>query len=190
MLDAVRFTIRHDVARLIADLAAAVEVARWIEKPGRDRYLEWSAIPLYTQHGAVSSEAVDLHVPVTMAEDFAPTPAGRACNYVREIVEGFAAPRLRVRFMRLAAGGRIGLHRDRQYGWDLPVLRLHVPVVTNPDVELRLAGQRVVMAPGELWYLNTAKDHEVANRGATDRVHLVIDLVNGPALREQLLGWT
>lgn len=189
MQDAVRFATRHDVARLLADLAAAVEVARWIEKPEKDRYFEWSAIPLYTQYGAVSSAAVDLHVPVTMAGDFAPTPAGRACGHVREIVDAFAAARLRVRFMRLGPGGRIGRHRDRQYGWGLPILRLHVPVVTNPDVELLLADRCVVMAPGELWYLDTTKDHEVVNRGATERVHLVIDLVNGPALREQLTGW-
>lgn len=185
-MDAIRFKTRYDTARLREDLDAAVAAASWVAKPDRGRYFKWSALPLHALHGGVSSEAVDVHVPPELAGACAPTPVSRDCAYVREILASFAAEKLRVRFMQLAAGGRIGRHRDRQYGWELPILRLHVPVVTDADVEFLLADRRVDMRAGELWYLDTTRDHEVINHGTTDRVHLVIDLVNGPALREQL----
>jgi hypothetical protein len=44
----------------------------------------------------------------------------------------------------------------------------------------------VVMAPGEAWYLRLSDPHSVANRGTTDRVHLVIDCVVDAWLTDQL----
>ena len=183
-MDAIQFTRRLDAARLRDDLAAATAAAAWVEKPGRGRYHQWSALTLHGLRGDPGT--ADMHVMPSHPEDCGPTPLARACPYVCELLESFAAAKLRVRFMRLAAGGHIGRHRDRQYGWELPVLRLHAPVVTSADVEFLLAGRRIDMRPGELWYVDTTQEHEVMNHGAIDRVHLVIDLVNGPALREQL----
>jgi quercetin dioxygenase-like cupin family protein len=185
-MDAVRFEVRYDPARLLADLAAAEAAAAWIAKPEQGKYLKWSAIPLHSVRGSVSPEAVDLHAVAALAGDCAPTPVLRECPYIGGILASFTAAKLRVRLMRLAAGGRIARHRDRQYGWDQQVLRLHVPIVTHPDVEFTLADRRVDMRPGELWYLDTTRDHEVVNHSPVDRVHLVIDLVNGPEIRAQL----
>ena len=59
---------------------------------------------------------------------------------------------------------------------DLPLLeKVQVPVVTNPDVDFRLNGRRVVMEAGSAWYLKITDPHSVANHGTEDRVHLVID---------------
>ena len=33
-------------------------------------------------------------------------------------------------------------------------IRVHVPVVINPQVEFLLNGDRLTLAPGEAWYLN------------------------------------
>jgi len=186
VMDAIRFRATYDVARLQAELAGVVAGARWIAKPERGKYVGWSSIPLHSQYGAMSDEAVDVHIPAALAGECGPTPVLGECPYVGELLAGFAAARLRVRFMRLAAGGRIGRHTDRQYGWRLPILRLHLPVVTDENVEFVLAGRRIELRPGELWYLDTTREHEVFNRGVHDRVHLVIDLVNGPGLRAQL----
>jgi hypothetical protein len=60
--------------------------------------------------------------------------------------------------------------------------RIHVPVTGNPDVVFEVNRQRVDMAPGEAWYLRLADPHRVANQGATDRVHLVIDVPFNPTL--------
>ena len=50
-----------------------------------------------------------------------------------------------------------------------------MPVATSRDVEFRLGGRRVEMAPGSVWYLRLSDPHSVVNRGSTDRIHLVID---------------
>jgi mannose-6-phosphate isomerase-like protein (cupin superfamily) len=67
-------------------------------------------------------------------------------------------------------------------------VRLHIPVVTNPEVEFVLNGVRVEMKEGECWYHNFNLPHRVANRGTVDRVHLVLDCVLNDWLREVLLS--
>ena len=60
------------------------------------------------------------------------------------------------------------------------MVRVHVPVTTNPEVEFQVNGSRVVLAAGSAWYLRLSDPHSVANRGSADRVHLVVDAdVNG-----------
>jgi len=52
--------------------------------------------------------------------------------------------------------------------------------VTNDGVDFRLNGLRCIMPAGSSWYFRLSDPHSVANRGAADRVHLVIDaVVNG-----------
>lgn len=47
--------------------------------------------------------------------------------------------------------------------------RLRLPLDFDPA---RLAAD---MAAGSYWYLRLSDPHSVANRGSTDRVHLIID---------------
>nr|HMS43742.1 aspartyl/asparaginyl beta-hydroxylase domain-containing protein [Pyrinomonadaceae bacterium] len=56
-------------------------------------------------------------------------------------------------------------------------IRIHIPVLTNPQVEFILDDQKVEMQEGEAWYLNFNLFHTVRNEGTTDRIHLVIDCV-------------
>jgi hypothetical protein len=42
------------------------------------------------------------------------------------------------------------------------------------------------MAPGSVWYLRLSDPHQVANRGETDRVHLVLDATVNPWLARML----
>jgi hypothetical protein len=50
-------------------------------------------------------------------------------------------------------------------------------VITNPDVVFLLNGKRVTMNAGSAWYLRLSEPHSVENKGTTDRVHLLIDMV-------------
>jgi hypothetical protein len=88
-----------------------------------------------------------------------------------------------VRLLRLAPGSVIREHSDFDLGEELGEVRLHVPVVTNPNVEFYLAGKRVAMEAGECWYLDLSLPHRVQNRGASERVHLVVDCVLNDWLR-------
>ena len=82
-----------------------------------------------------------------------------------------------MRLLRLKAGSHIREHRDYRLGYEDGEVRLHIPVVTNPDVAFFLAGERVIMAAGECWYLNVNLPHRVDNYSTTDRTHLVVDCV-------------
>lgn len=77
----------------------------------------------------------------------------------------------------LPAGAKIEPHVD-QGRWFRLAHRIHVPLVTNPDVEFRVGGDCVSMKVGKAYEIDNAnKIHAVANNGATDRVHLVVDLL-------------
>lgn len=104
------------------------------------------------------------------------------------------APRLdRVRFMRLrAGGGELTRHADitdRQAGVkDGRIIRLHVPIVTNPQVlfsawTARGARLDVRFPTGALCYLDQRKPHTAINAGSTDRIHLVVDAFANDDLR-------
>lgn len=102
----------------------------------------------------------------------------------------------RVRIMRLApAGGELERHADitdPDCGTaDGKVMRLHLPLVTNPGVlfsSWNLSGQPHVehFPVGKWFYLDTRKAHTAINNGMEDRLHLVVDLPSNEALRNAL----
>jgi hypothetical protein len=55
-------------------------------------------------------------------------------------------------------------------------------------VEFVLNQVRVIMNEGECWYLNLNEPHHVTNRGAADRIHLVVDCVVNDWLRDLMLA--
>ena len=54
-------------------------------------------------------------------------------------------------------------------------MRIHIPITTNAAVEFELNRRRVILEAGSCWYLRLSDPHRVANRGDTDRIHMVID---------------
>jgi hypothetical protein len=95
--------------------------------------------------------------------------------------------------MRLrAGGGELTRHADitdRQAGVrDGRIIRLHIPIVTNPQVLFSAwtaRGERLdVRFPvGALCYLDQRKPHTAINPGSTDRIHLVVDAFAHEELR-------
>lgn len=134
---------------------------------------DWSAVPLRS----VGGQATQIYPDPTAQALFADTPILARCPYFQEVLATFQCPLESVRLLKLAARSSIREHRDYKLGYEDGELRLHVPIVTNPDVAFFLAGERVPMQEGEIWYLNLNLPHRVDNRSDTDRVHLVIDCV-------------
>jgi hypothetical protein len=64
--------------------------------------------------------------------------------------------------------------------------RIHIPVVTNPDVEFFLNGTRVMLEAGSAWYLRLSDRHSVHYKGADDRVHVLVDATVNDWLRSEL----
>jgi Aspartyl/Asparaginyl beta-hydroxylase len=139
---------------------------------------DWSGIAL-----RASPSDRGLYATNTAAAEFTSTEALEACPYFQEVLAAFQCPLKSVRLLRLAPGSVIREHSDYDLGEDLGEVRLHIPVVTNAEVEFYLAGKRVTMDAGECWYLDLSLPHRVQNRGATERVHLVIDCVLNDWLR-------
>ena len=109
--------------------------------------------------------------------DFADTPLLAATPYFRAVLAGFACPLQAVGLMRLASGSLIKEHTDLALAFEPGTVRIHIPVTTNAEVDFRLNGVRCTMPAGSSWYLRLSDPHSVANRGMSERVHMVIDAV-------------
>ena len=173
-----------DVGRLQRDLDS-LSSADWIAHFVKQNYDgDWSAIPLRAQAGA--SHPVMMIYSDPSATEFEDTPMLTHCPYFREVLDAFACEIQSARLMRLAAGSIIKEHRDHDLDLEHGVVRLHIPVTTNPDVEFELNRSRIVMEPGSAWYLRLSDPHRVANRGASARVHMVVDAVANDWVRATL----
>jgi hypothetical protein len=117
---------------------------------------------------------------------FRATEALRLCTYMQTVLDAFTGTRLRVRLMRLRAGGRIYRHSDPIHTISAALTRIHVPIVTSSDVQFRVNGMVLPLAPGEAWTVDVRFPHEVENRSARDRVHLLIDVIPDAALQATL----
>jgi Aspartyl/Asparaginyl beta-hydroxylase/Nif11 domain len=167
-----RLPFDFDPQRLQTDLQSALGEL-WTPHFNRDYYHgEWSGLALRAVKGAADPlHSTEQHSP----ESFADAPVLDRCEYFRAALATFQCPLKGVRLLRLKAGSIIREHSDGDLGYDRGEIRIHVPIVTNPEVEFYLGGERIVLNEGECWYLDLSRLHRVQNLGATDRVHLVID---------------
>jgi hypothetical protein len=163
----------YAVERLRSDLAASealhppMELARDYHEGG------WSAIPLIAAGGRLISASSQ-----GASRDAAPaaTPAMAACPYVRTLLEELPCPKTSARFLYLKKGAEILEHCDPPMNTQSGALRLHVPVITHPDVLFVVGGKRVRWDAGELWWADFSLPHSVKNQSPIDRVHLVVDV--------------
>jgi hypothetical protein len=117
----------------------------------------------------------------------APTEYLLACPDIMQILAEIGAGGGRSRLMGLAAGAQVPSHVDSHYYWRTH-WRIHIPVITNPDVRFTCANETVHMAPGECWLFDSFRWHKVENAGAQQRVHLVLDTVGGAGFWELIDG--
>ena len=171
MQNYVKLPFQFDGALLKQDLAR-VSGDEWIRHFNQSNYEgNWSVAALRSNGGRTKQIYPDPHSP----EDFKDTEILARCEYVREVLKTIRCEKEAVRFMLLGAGARIKEHKDYFMGFDEGVIRLHIPVQTNRQVEFYLDNARIEMQPGELWYLDFSKKHRVENNGDSDRIHLVMD---------------
>ena len=168
--DRVRLPLRFDAAALRADIEAVPDAA-WVPHFNTGVYEgDWSGIALRSVGGTES-----IYPDPAATQPFADTHVMAASPNVRAALAVFQCPLQAVRWLRLAPGAVIKEHRDYKLGYDDGEVRLHVPVDTSDLVEFVLDGEPVTMSAGECWYLDLNRPHRAANRGASDRIHLVID---------------
>ena len=172
--------ISFDPARLLDDLTALSDQPRQ-PQPGPYHNGEWGGISLYSAGGSLSAAPSfpSLH-------DYAFTPAAERTPYLREILSDLPLRLQVVRLLSLPPGGTIGEHFDFFANFQFGLVRLHVPIVTHPEVEFVIAGERCRWREGEFWYGDFSQPHSVCNRSDVTRVHMVIDCEVNRSLLEML----
>jgi hypothetical protein len=165
----------YDASRLAEDLRSLAHLER--ARPGPFATEGWDGIALVQAEG----RADDTRSPMPSRSGPLPTPALATCPALAALLEGLPAPILAARLLYLQPGGSAGLHRD-PVAFPLGVVRLHVPIITHPDVELWIGGERMQWGVGELWYGDFTFPHRLANPSPITRVHLVLDICVTDAL--------
>src|SRR6476661_2248024 len=168
----VKLPLRFDADRLAAEVAAFAE-EDW--RPHPQGHPGNSALPLIAAGGDPADDATK--------GPMRPTPHLARCPYLRQVLASFGAVLGRTRLMRLDGNAEATAHADTNYYW-LQRARIHVPVITQPEVRFLCGTREVHMAAGEAWAFDTWRIHNVLNPNPTRRIHLVADTVGSPELWE------
>ncbi len=163
-----RLPLTFDTTRLREEVEAFPEGA-W--RPHPQRFEGNSALILISRDGEMN----DLN-----RGPMLPTPHLEGSPYLRQVMGSFDTVVGRARLMRLAPGARVPTHVDTHYYWHRRV-RVHVPVVTHPDVLFTCGGEERHLGEGEAWLLDTWRSHGVRNESSVSRIHLVFDTVGTAA---------
>lgn len=165
----IRLPLRFEAERLAEEVARVPE-EDW--RPHPQGHPGNSALPLIASGGDPGNDATK--------GPMRPTPHLAKLPYLRQALAAFGTVFGRTRLMRLDGNAEATPHTDTNYYW-LRRARLHVPVVTRPEVEFLCGDRRVHMAAGEAWIFDTWKTHNVLNPHPTRRIHLVADTVGSAA---------
>jgi LPS sulfotransferase NodH len=157
-----RLPVRFDVERLRAEVDALPSDA-WSRHPSE--YEGNTAVRLITVGGTQSD---------SVGGEMQPTPALAACPYLQQVLASFGTVWSRSRLMRISGGGSVPEHSDMNYHWFYRV-RVHIPVITRPEVRFYCGDQSVHMAAGEAWIFDNWRKHKVLNPSSEARIHLVAD---------------
>lgn len=158
----IKLPFRFDAARLQEEVAALPAEA-WVRHPNN---LDGnSALRLITVGGGENDD---------VAGAMAMTPHLKASPYLQQVLAHFGVVWSRSRLMKLGPGATVPLHTDINYHWFHRV-RMHVPIVTTPDVKFFCGDQVVHMAQGDAWIFDNWRTHKVENGSDIERIHLVAD---------------
>jgi hypothetical protein len=99
---------------------------------------------------------------------------GPLIDSVAEVLRLGTYDTAKVMFTRLRARGRIPTHVDENPSSIVPH-KIHVPLVTHPDVVFRIADGGYHLEVGQAYEVNNCLPHSVENNSDTDRIHLIFD---------------
>lgn len=159
-----KLPVRFDAAALEAEVRA-LPVSAWV--PHATGFPGNEAVRLVTVNGQPTD---------AFEGPMRPTEHLARCPYIQEAMAELGGVWGRSRLMGLGVGAEVPEHVDAHYHWRTH-LRIHIPVITNPQVEFTCGGETVHMGRGECWLFDSFRWHEVHNRGDERRVHLVLDTV-------------
>jgi hypothetical protein len=171
LIRSIKFPIVFDVEKLQNDLGKIIN-KNWTDHYNTNDYSgKWTSIALMS----ISGKSDAIYAFNNSDEKLVATEILDSCLYFKEILDSLLFEKTAVRLLQLAVGAEVKPHSDNCLGYEDGCFRLHIPIVTNSEVEFILDNTRLIMNKGECWYIDANFTHSVANRGTQDRVHLVID---------------
>lgn len=168
----IQLPLSFDAGALAAEIHALGESV-W--RPHPQGFPGNSALPLIAANGDPGDDAV--------RGVMRPTPHLERLPYLREVLGTFGAVLGRSRLMRLSGQAEVTPHVDVDYYWR-DHMRIHVPVVTQPEVLFHCGEHRIHMRAGECWIFDTWRMHRVVNSATQSRIHIVADTVGGDGFWE------
>ena len=162
-----RLPLSFDIERLRKE-AAGFAASDWQKHPSD--YKGNLAVPLVSVNGEINDDFAGVMKTTSHLEK---------SPYMQQVIAAFQSVISRSRLMLLEGRQEVPLHSDINYHWWSRV-RIHVPIITTPDVIFHCGDQQVHMAPGEAWIFDSWKMHRVVNPSGKTRIHLVIDTAGSP----------
>jgi hypothetical protein len=159
----------------------------WVDHVNKNDYQGgWDVLPLRCQRQHLSAHPILQGFSIANGDEWENLPVLAQCPAIESIFTQLQCPIKAARLMRLKAGAEIKPHCDQGLSIEFGEARLHIPIHTSVDVSFIVDKKLIPMRAGELWYFNADQVHEVYNRGADDRINLVIDCVANEWLCEQI----
>ena len=158
----IRLPVRFDLERLRAEVASLPAEA-WAPHP--NHIAGNTSLRLVSVEGGENDDVDGV---------MRPTPHLAKLPYVRQVLASFGAVWSRSRLLRLDPGAVVPEHADINYHWFYRV-RVHIPIVTRPEVLFHCGGETVHMRGGEAWLFDNWRLHRVENPTPDARIHLVAD---------------
>jgi quercetin dioxygenase-like cupin family protein len=180
------FDGKLNVERMVQDVRGAEKLHEYTQKA----FQGWTSIPLRSLDGMTGRQASNANGQHASSDPsiFVDTPIMQP--YLSEVVrtiegneEGHGL--LKVRLMKLAPGATIKAHTDRFGGFG-KVLRLHIPIVSDPRVVFTVNNAKYVMEVGKVYSLNVLHRHAVHNGSDKDRIHMVFDVLITSSIQKKI----
>lgn len=165
----IQLPVLFDAGRLLAEIEA-LGPSGWRDHP--QKYPGNFALPLISVDGSSEGDGV--------AGPMRPTEYLERCPYLMQVMHSLGAVWGRSRLMKLGGNAEVTPHVDINYYWRERV-RVHIPVITTPDVRFFCGDSEVNMREGECWIFDTWRRHRVVNGTGRERIHIVADTVGSDA---------
>lgn len=157
-----RLPVRFDIKRLQEEVAA-IPPSAWAPHPNAIQGN--SSVRLISTDGGENDAVNGVMLPTSHLQQ---------SPFMRQVLASFGVVWSRSRLLRLAPGADVPEHADINYHWHNRV-RLHIPIVTRPEVRFYCGDESVHMAAGEAWIFDNWRLHRVENPTPDERIHLVAD---------------
>lgn len=173
-----KLPISFDIGRLTDDLKKIKETD-WLDHVNTSAYDNaWRCVPLRSVDGKSD------HILSLSDKHYKDTTILKRCPYFQEVIDSFKCEKTSVRLMALGAGSQIKMHTDKGTSFEDGIARLHIPIVTTPDICFTIEDEEIHFSAGNTWYLNADCLHGVNNASQKPRIHLMLDCIVNPWLEK------